>query len=256
MRHQLQDERFQTGGAGQSPCAGATGESTLQSRLRYPLDWLRRETLHDCHSSRRCGTWRIGDRRPNRAGSRRAFRHLCRAASALAGAARHFICPAAQRVRLHHRALRQWQNYLAGHLCRSWNPDTGQVLLDGVGTTAAQRLGQSAYMHQRDLLLPWRSALDNAALGLEVQGTRKTAARSPARERFPAFGLSGFEGSLSRAAFGRHAATGRLSAHAAHRPIAFAAGRAVWRARCAHPRDQSGMVASRCWRKTRAACCW
>lgn len=74
-----------------------------------------------------------------------------------------------------------------------WDPDTGQVLLDGVATTAAQRLGKSAYMHQRDLLLPWRSALDNAALGLEVQGTRKQAARSLARERFPAFGLAGFE---------------------------------------------------------------
>ncbi len=73
-------------------------------------------------------------------------------------------------------------------------PHTGAVLLDGDRTTAAQRLGQSAYMHQRDLLLPWRSALDNAALGLEVQGTSKSVARSAARERFPAFGLAGFEG--------------------------------------------------------------
>jgi ABC-type nitrate/sulfonate/bicarbonate transport system ATPase subunit len=72
-------------------------------------------------------------------------------------------------------------------------PDAGAVLLDGAATTAPGRLGQSAYMHQRDLLLPWRSALDNAALGLEVQGTRKSTARAAARERFPAFGLAGFE---------------------------------------------------------------
>jgi ABC-type nitrate/sulfonate/bicarbonate transport system ATPase subunit len=72
-------------------------------------------------------------------------------------------------------------------------PDVGAVLLDGAPTTATQRLGRSAYMHQRDLLLPWRSALDNAALGLEVQGTSKKAARAAARERFPAFGLAGFE---------------------------------------------------------------
>jgi ABC-type nitrate/sulfonate/bicarbonate transport system ATPase subunit len=72
-------------------------------------------------------------------------------------------------------------------------PDEGAVLLTGARTTAAQRLGESAYMHQRDLLLPWRSALDNAALGLEVQGTKKRSARVAARERFPAFGLAGFE---------------------------------------------------------------
>jgi ABC-type nitrate/sulfonate/bicarbonate transport system ATPase subunit len=50
------------------------------------------------------------------------------------------------------------------------SPDTGTVFLDGGATTAADRLGRAAYMHQRDLLLPWRTALDNAALALEVQG--------------------------------------------------------------------------------------
>ncbi|MCA9860812.1 MAG: ATP-binding cassette domain-containing protein, partial [Thermomicrobiales bacterium] len=74
-----------------------------------------------------------------------------------------------------------------------WTPDSGQILLDGIPTTAAERLGTSAYMHQRDLLLPWRNALDNAVLGLEVQGVAKSRARAIARERFPAFGLQGFE---------------------------------------------------------------
>lgn len=72
-------------------------------------------------------------------------------------------------------------------------PDSGEILLDGEPTTTAGRLGKSAYMHQRDLLLPWRTAEDNAALGLEVRGAGKRAARSAARERFPAFGLAGFE---------------------------------------------------------------
>lgn len=71
--------------------------------------------------------------------------------------------------------------------------DTGEVLLDGILTTAAARLGTSAYMHQRDLLLPWRSAVDNAALGLEIQGVGKSQAREAARTRFPHFGLAGFE---------------------------------------------------------------
>jgi ABC-type nitrate/sulfonate/bicarbonate transport system ATPase subunit len=74
-------------------------------------------------------------------------------------------------------------------------------------------------MHQRDLLLPWRSAVDNAALGLEVQGTGKNAARSAARQEFPAFGLAGFEahypaqlsgGMRQRVAFLRTMLTGQL----------------------------------------------
>lgn len=99
-----------------------------------------------------------------------------------------------------------------------WTPDAGQVLLEGIPTTAAQRLGKSAYMHQRDLLLPWRTALDNAALGLEIQGMSKALARSATRERFPAFGLAGFEdhypaqlsgGMRQRVAFLRTLATGQ-----------------------------------------------
>src|SRR3954454_24731457 len=35
----------------------------------------------------------------------------------------------------------------------------------------------AAYMPQRDLLLPWRNALDNAGLALECAGVRKADAR-------------------------------------------------------------------------------
>ncbi|PBC38149.1 ABC transporter [Rhodococcus sp. ACPA4] len=51
----------------------------------------------------------------------------------------------------------------------------------------------TAYMPQKDLLFPWRSVLDNTALGLEVQGVPRKTARNKARELFAAFGLSGFE---------------------------------------------------------------
>ena len=44
---------------------------------------------------------------------------------------------------------------------------------------AAERLRRCALMPQRDLLLPWRSALDNAALALELSGHR--AARGAAQ---------------------------------------------------------------------------
>ncbi|HEV2128855.1 MAG TPA: ABC transporter ATP-binding protein [Thermomicrobiales bacterium] len=72
-------------------------------------------------------------------------------------------------------------------------PSGGEVLLDGAALSTPERLGRSSYMHQRDLLLPWRSALDNAAVALEIHGVPKREARRRARERFPEFGLEGFE---------------------------------------------------------------
>lgn len=75
-------------------------------------------------------------------------------------------------------------------------PETGgTVRFGGMPFPFPDRPGRSAYMRQRDLLLPWRTALDNAALALEVHGVPKREARSRAAERFPTFGLAGFEGS-------------------------------------------------------------
>jgi len=51
----------------------------------------------------------------------------------------------------------------------------------------------AAYMPQRDLLLPWRNALANAALALECSGVRKSEARRQAAPLFERFGLNGFE---------------------------------------------------------------
>jgi NitT/TauT family transport system ATP-binding protein len=61
-------------------------------------------------------------------------------------------------------------------------PDAGTVLAE-----------PAAYMPQRDLLLPWRTALANAALALECAGWSKADAREEARPLFERFGLSGFE---------------------------------------------------------------
>lgn len=73
-------------------------------------------------------------------------------------------------------------------------PETGgAVAIGGAPRSLDDRLGQSAYMRQRDLLLPWRSALGNAALALEIHGVPKREAMARAAERFPAFGLAGFE---------------------------------------------------------------
>ena len=56
--------------------------------------------------------------------------------------------------------------------------------------------GEVAYMPQRDLLLPWRSLLDNATLGAEVGGGDRAAARKRAESLLPSFGLEGFADAL------------------------------------------------------------
>jgi NitT/TauT family transport system ATP-binding protein len=48
-------------------------------------------------------------------------------------------------------------------------------------------------MPQRDALLPWLSAIDNAALARRVAGDGRDAARAKARPLFEHFGLEGFE---------------------------------------------------------------
>src|SRR3954462_14261031 len=70
--------------------------------------------------------------------------------------------------------------------------DSGVVRVDGIPTTAEQRLGRSAYMQQRDLLLPWRTTVDNAALGLEASGVPRAEAEHRASRQLGRFGLDGF----------------------------------------------------------------
>jgi ABC-type nitrate/sulfonate/bicarbonate transport system ATPase subunit len=70
-------------------------------------------------------------------------------------------------------------------------PDRGEIRLN-------ERLingqpGVVAYMPQRDLLLPWRTILDNVILGAEIVGEPRTVARRHALDLFSLFGLTGFE---------------------------------------------------------------
>jgi NitT/TauT family transport system ATP-binding protein len=75
-----------------------------------------------------------------------------------------------------------------------------------------------ALMPQRDLLVPWRSALQNAALALEAQGVPRREAIARAEPLFEHFGLASFEnartwelsgGMRQRVAFLRTVLTGR-----------------------------------------------
>jgi len=70
-------------------------------------------------------------------------------------------------------------------------PDSGVVLIDGknyVGKT-----GRVSYMHQKDLLLPWKNIIDNTCLPLLLKGFTLKQAREQAKSYFSLFGLKGFE---------------------------------------------------------------
>jgi ABC-type nitrate/sulfonate/bicarbonate transport system ATPase subunit len=83
------------------------------------------------------------------------------------------------------------------------------------GTVESQA---AALMAQRDLLLPWAGAADNAALALRVNGLDRAAARKRAAALLHDFGLAGFErarphelsgGMRQRVAFARTLLAGR-----------------------------------------------
>src|SRR4051794_5367036 len=67
-------------------------------------------------------------------------------------------------------------------VCGLTAPDRGRVEADA-----------AVLMPQSDLLLPWASALDNAALALRVRGVSRAEARRRAAPVFAEFGLGGFE---------------------------------------------------------------
>ena len=53
--------------------------------------------------------------------------------------------------------------------------------------------GQVGYMLQKDMLLPWRTVIENVILGLEVRGVSDKVAREKAMQLIEAYGLKGFE---------------------------------------------------------------
>lgn len=78
-------------------------------------------------------------------------------------------------------------NIIAGLL----HPTEGRVLIDGEDATGT--IGCVGYMLQKDLLLPWRTVLDNVILGMEIQGLPRQEARRRALPLLHKYGLAGFE---------------------------------------------------------------
>jgi ABC-type nitrate/sulfonate/bicarbonate transport system ATPase subunit len=73
-------------------------------------------------------------------------------------------------------------------------PDGGaELYIDGKRQASDHLLGRVAFMPQRDMLMPWRTVLDNAILAAEIDGVPRSEARQRAHAVFARFGLRGFE---------------------------------------------------------------
>jgi len=77
-------------------------------------------------------------------------------------------------------------NIIAGVL----KPTNGQVLIDGKDVTG--RSGHVGYMLQKDLLLPWRTVIDNIVLGAILKGGASHAQRAEGVALARRYGLGDF----------------------------------------------------------------
>jgi ABC-type nitrate/sulfonate/bicarbonate transport system ATPase subunit len=87
-------------------------------------------------------------------------------------------------------------NIVAGLL----RPTRGAVRIDNEDVTGS--IGMVGYMLQKDLLLPWRTVLDNVVLGMELKGVPIKEARERALPLLRRYGLGGFEHSYPQALSG------------------------------------------------------
>jgi ABC-type nitrate/sulfonate/bicarbonate transport system ATPase subunit len=70
-------------------------------------------------------------------------------------------------------------------------PTGGRVMVGDDDVTGL--IGQVGYMLQKDLLLSWRTVLDNVVLGMEIRGVPMAEARRRALPYLYRYGLGGFE---------------------------------------------------------------
>jgi len=78
-------------------------------------------------------------------------------------------------------------NVIAGLI----SPTTGNIYLDGQSING--KTGLVGYMFQKDLLLPWRSIIENIYLGAEIQKKNMAESAAKAQELIEKYGLAGFE---------------------------------------------------------------
>ncbi len=92
-------------------------------------------------------------------------------------------------------------------ICGLLMPDEGEIQINGF--TGVDAVKHISYMPQKELLMPWRTVLENVILPLEISGKKKAIAKEEALELFPLFGLDGFANSYP------HQLSGGMSQRAA-----------------------------------------
>nr|WP_125713279.1 ABC transporter ATP-binding protein [Agrilactobacillus yilanensis] len=98
-------------------------------------------------------------------------------------------------------------------------PASGDVLL--AGTSILNQPGQVSYMLQKDLLMPYRTVLDNVILPLLITGTSKKLARKQALPFFEEFGLTGYAKSYpDELSGGMRQRAALLRTYLFHKPVA------------------------------------
>ncbi|WML56226.1 ABC transporter ATP-binding protein [Neobacillus sp. PS2-9] len=95
-------------------------------------------------------------------------------------------------------------------------PEQGEILIKG--KQSGKRAGSVGYMPQKDLLLPWRTVVDNVLLPIEIANENKQRKLPEVREWLDRFGLAAYEnaypvelsgGMRQRVAFLRTLMTGK-----------------------------------------------
>jgi NitT/TauT family transport system ATP-binding protein len=72
------------------------------------------------------------------------------------------------------------------------NPSAGTATIYGAGLAGLNR--QAGYLFQAEALFPWKTALENVAIGLEIEGVPTATARQRAEQWLTRVGLAGFSG--------------------------------------------------------------
>ena len=70
-------------------------------------------------------------------------------------------------------------------------PDSGNIILNSEDITG--KTGKIAYMLQKDLLLPYKTIIDNITLPLIIKGVKKAEAVKKGMELLAPFGISGYD---------------------------------------------------------------